>query len=351
MFRAILSLAVVWSVWSVPAAERVFDFSPEKVNTSPPGFRSAVTGSGGPAEWRIILEEAPSLLPPVSPNAPVVAKRGVLAQLSRERIDERFPLLIFEEETFGDFALTTRFKIVDGTDEQMAGIAFRLQDEKNYYYIRASALGSSFYFFKIVDGIRSAPIGVKMEIARGVWHELTVECKGNEIRALFNGKEAIPALGDKSFSNGKIAFWTKSDSVSYFADTRIVYTPREKLAQILIRDTLKKYPRLKAVKIFASVEDGLEPRIIASSDATEIGRPAGKAELDVINRDVIYHGKGSDSVVVTLPLHDSNGDPVAAVSVVMKSFPGQTEKIAIVRATPIVKQMEPRIRTAKDLWQ
>jgi hypothetical protein len=36
---------------------------------------------------------------------------------------------------------------------------------------------------------------------------------------------------------------------------------------------------------------------------------------------------------------------------VMKPFPGQTEKNVIVRATPIVKDFEARIRSAQDLLQ
>ena len=64
--------------------------------------------------------------------APSAGKRPVLAQLSKERTDEHFPMLVYEGETFGDFKLTTQFKIADGKDEQMAGIAFRIQDEKNY---------------------------------------------------------------------------------------------------------------------------------------------------------------------------------------------------------------------------
>jgi hypothetical protein len=52
-----------------------------------------------------------------------------------------------------------------------------------------------------------------------------------------------------------------------------------------------------------------------------------------------------------MPLHDSNGDTIAAVRVIMKPFPGQTEKNAIARAMPIVKEMEPRVQKAKDLFQ
>jgi len=52
-----------------------------------------------------------------------------------------------------------------------------------------------------------------------------------------------------------------------------------------------------------------------------------------------------------MPLHDANGESVAAVTVTLKSFPGQTEKNAIARALPIIKQMEARVRSVNDLSQ
>src|SRR5262249_9053482 len=148
--------------------------------------------------------------------------------------DEHYPLLVFDAETFGDFKLTTQFKIVSGTAEQMAGVAFRIQDEKNYYYVRASALGNSFYFFKFVDGQLIGPVGVKREITKGVWHELGIECRGSEINCSLDGKVLIPGMRQDDFPKGKIGFWTKSDSVSYFAETRISYTPLQDPAQVAV---------------------------------------------------------------------------------------------------------------------
>ena len=55
--------------------------------------------------------------------------------------------------------------------------------------------------------------------------------------------------------------------------------------------------------------------------------------------------------MLTLPLRDSNGDKVAAVRMVMKAFPGQTENNAVARAMPVIKGMESRIQTWKDLLQ
>src|SRR5690242_19852426 len=128
LWWAVLALAVATG----SAAERKFDFGQFPENQTPPGFRSTVNGLGKPGDWRIIMEDVPSALKPLTPQAPSITKRAVLAQLAQDSTDEHFPLLIFDGETFGDFTLTTRFKTVSGTAEQMAGIAFRIQNETNF---------------------------------------------------------------------------------------------------------------------------------------------------------------------------------------------------------------------------
>jgi hypothetical protein len=333
------------------AAERVFDWSSARVNGTPEDFRAVVSGSGAPAEWRIVLDAAPSAFPAISPKATNRTMRPVLAQVSRDRTDARYPMLVYEGETFGDFTLTTEFKIVEGVAEQMAGIAFRIQDERNYFYIRASALGQNINFFKVQDGQLVGPIGAKAEIPLGTWQELSIQCRGNEIRCSLNGKDAIPTLKDSTFGRGKIGFWTKSDSVSYFGNTRIVYTPREILAQILVRDTIKKFPRLQKISIIASTTNASPPKIIASSDSGMVGQPAQPEALDVIGRGIIYHAEEKGTVHLTMPLHDGNGDSIAAVKLAMKAFPGQTEKNVLARAVPIIKHLEARVRDGGELAQ
>lgn len=353
MLRRIIAFSILLAVFSnAHGAELTLSFANEPVGQSPRGFASKLAGGGAPGEWRIVEDDVPSLLAPLSPNAPKRGGRGVLAQTLQDATDERFPMLVYEGETFGDFTISTKFKLVSGKAEQMAGIAFRIQDENNYYYIRASGLGNTFYFFKIVNGLRSAPIGNKIEIPKGVWHDLTIECRGTTIKAMLNGKPAIPALDDKSFISGKIGFWTKSDSVSYFSDTIINYKPRETLAQILVKDAYKKYPRLEQLKIFAPTSGPTNDiRIVASLAAAEVGLPAPLEASEVIAKRGYYYAKNSGDVVLTLPLHDNNGEKIAAVRLVMKSFVGQTENNALARAMPVVKGMEVRIQTLKDLLQ
>ena len=111
---------VVAGSLSARGAELKFDFREYRENQTPTNFHSVVSGLGKPGDWRVILDEVPPLLPPLTPQAPVVTRQAVLAQLSQDPTDEHFPLLVYEEETLGDFTATTHFKLVSGAVEQMA---------------------------------------------------------------------------------------------------------------------------------------------------------------------------------------------------------------------------------------
>jgi hypothetical protein len=349
--RCSICLLVLAFCLNASAAERRFQFHDYSPGQSPTGFRSTVAGQGDPGVWKIVEDEVPSSFQNVTGQGAASSRKSVLAQLSEDLTDEHFPMLIFDEEAFADFTLTTRFKIVRGIAEQMAGVAFRIQDERNYYYIRASALGNTFRFFKVVNGVRSAPIGPDIQIERGVWHEMTIECKGNRIRALLNGVEVIPTLTDNSFGAGKVGFWTKSDSIAYFGETKLVYTPLEKLSQVIVREMIQKYPRLVGLRIYTTPPDQEDCRLVASDNSREVGRLAGTTERDVIARGSIYYGRRGADVIVTMPLRDRNGDHIAAAQVLMKSFKGQTEQNALARALPIVREMEGRIRSSTEVFE
>jgi hypothetical protein len=348
--RIWFSCALLWLCLPAVAAERKFDFTESRENETPTGFRSTVTGRGKPGDWKVVLEEVAPTLPPLSPNVHSITKHAVLAQLAQDPTDEHFPLLIYEDERFGDFTLTTQFKTVRGVIEQMAGVAFRILNESDYYVVRASSIGNTFKFYKVLDGQRGPPVGPDLPIPAGTWHQLTVVCKGNQIRSLLDGNELI-SVTDKAnaITSGKIGFWTKSDSISYFGETTVTYVPFESSAQKIVRDVLHRYPRLLGVKIYVAGKDAPNPKIIASGDETEIGQPGAKTERAVIGSGETYYGKEKDVVSVIMPLRDRNGDAMAAVRVVLKGFPGQTEENAIIRATPIVKEIQARAQALDDL--
>ena len=341
-----------WLALALPAAgaEIKIDFGGAATDRVPTNFHAVLAGGGRPGEWKIIQDEVPPLLTPLSRQAPVVTRRAVVAQTSTDPTDERFPMLIYDGETFQDFNLTTRFKIVSGAVEQMAGVVFRYQNESNYYVIRASALGHNVCFYEIVNGDLRDTVGSKTNISIGFWHNLSVRCQGNEISCSLDGNPVIPPLQNSLFKTGKIGFRTKSDAVCYFGDTTIAYTPRVPRAQTVVQDVLKEQPRIVGLRLYTLDAHG-QPHIIASKIEKEIGQPGTDAEKGAITDGKSYFGRSRGTVILTLPLRDHNGDPIAAVRVQLKSLLVESEDTALTRARMVVNPIQERLASREELTQ
>jgi len=158
---------------------------------------------------------------------------------------------------------------------------------------------------------------------------------------------SFPPLTDSTFAAGKLAFWTKSDSVTYFADTVVNYKPGIPLAQTLVKDMMEKFPRIQTLRIYVADKAGAT-RVLASKDAGEVGQAGGSYESDTITTGRTFYAKAKDHLEMVMPLRDRNGDAVAAVRVHLNSFPGQTEQNAVIRVTPIVKEMQLRFQAADE---
>jgi hypothetical protein len=347
MLRVLFWLALSLGC-STLAAERVFDFAGTPTNQTPAGFTSFVLGPGKPGNWQVIQDDSAA---GQTASNNVSQPKFVLAQLARQAQDNHYPVLVYDQEAFGDFRLTTRFKIVGGALDQAAGIVFRFQNESNFYLIRASALDNSFRYFKVENAVVKPPIGPELKVTKGEWHELVVQCDGTRILCALDGNEAVKLIDNNTRKAGKIGFWTKSDSVAYFADTKINYTPHQSLAKALIRDALAEYPRVLGIRISAARSAGEAPTVIASKDEKEIGQPVSKRERDVLEQGNNSISRDKEAFHVVLPLRDRNGDPIAAVLIDLKAFPGQTEDNALLRAKPIVSQMQPRVLSLDALLE
>lgn len=325
------------------------DFSQDRSLTN--DFVNALAGGGRPGDWKIVTDEMPSAFTPFfSSNAPAMNHISVLAQLDTDPTDGRFPMLVYNKETFKDFSLTTRFKILSGVAEQMAGIVFRYQNESNFYVVRVSALGHNLRFYKVVNGKFADPATVGVNIATGSWHTMSVQCQGNQINWWLDGQMAPAVTTPMTFVSGKIGFWTMSDSLTHFGDTTIDYQPEVPMAQLLVQNLMEQEPRILELRIYTLDKSGT-PRIIASNTAAEMGNAGTDAEKSAINDGSIFYGKGRGTVAVTMPLTDRNGDPVAAVRVELKSFLGETRDTALTRARVIVGRMQAQVLTSQDLLQ
>jgi hypothetical protein len=352
-----LCLWIFLSSLAVGASGAVIDFDwrKETAGICPPGFQQLVTGEGRAADWRILNETVPPIIAPLSPNAQAnFAMRPVLGVQSENASRDYCAVLLYTNEVFTDFSFSTRFKILGGNAEPVAGIVFRAQDQNNYYVVRASTEGNLLWY-RVIGGkqYEMLGIGVRIAIPKDTWEELRVDCSGSSTRCFLNGNLVIPpgkagaptnalAINDTTFAGGGVGFWTRADSRCYFVDAHVNYTPKIPFVQTVAEAVMKKYPAIQSLKIYG-MRSGSLPVVIGDGDRSELGKSGTKVEADVIATGTMYYQKLHKAVEVTLPLRDRNGEIVAALKIRMKSFPGETMATAVSRASVAKKHIESRV--------
>src|SRR5215216_6296582 len=134
-----------------------------------------------------------------------------------------FPALSLGDAVFRDVTLTARFKPISGREDQAAGLLFRIQDQDNYYILRANALENNVNFYKYAGGRRSSLKESKAQVQSGQWQELRVEAIGSRLRGFLDGQQVVE-VSDDTYRAGQVGLWTKADSVTCFDDV-IAQTP------------------------------------------------------------------------------------------------------------------------------
>lgn len=203
---------------SPPAAQPavVFDFEKDEVGQKPAGFTEALTGGGGAVEWRVQkVADAPS-------------GTKVVAQLSDDRTNRRYPQLVHDAFKAKDIDLSVRFKTISGEVDASGGLVFRYKDKDNFYVVRANALEGNVVAYKTENGRRSNigvkgegdAYGVKADVPHQQWNTLRVIMKGNLIEIFLNDRKLFEVENDVFTEAGKVGLWTKADAVTQFDDLR-----------------------------------------------------------------------------------------------------------------------------------
>lgn len=176
----------------------------------PKDFVFGRTGEGEAGTWTIVAD-------------PTAANGRAIAQVSKDRTDYRFPLAIYQPYAGKNLEVSVRFKAVAGTVDEAGGIAVRLSTPDDYYVARANALEDNVRFYRVVKGKREQLAGANLKVSANAWHTLALRAEGDRFTVSFDGKALISAQ-DRTFPDtGKVALWTKADSVTYF-DTISIQT-------------------------------------------------------------------------------------------------------------------------------
>jgi hypothetical protein len=199
----VAALATVASLAPALSVAQSMTFTDAPVGAVPKDFEPMQAGPGQPGRWEIVEDDQAS------------GGRAV-AQVSQDPTDNRFPLLIYMPTIPADVEVRTRLRPISGKVDQAGGLAVRLLDPHNYYVVRANALEGNVRFYKVVGGKRQQLASANLPVASGQWHELILRAQGERFTVTFNGKELFSVTDPTITSPGKVAFWTKADSVTRF---------------------------------------------------------------------------------------------------------------------------------------
>jgi hypothetical protein len=86
----------------------------------------------------------------------------------------------------------------------------------NYYLTRANALEDNVSFYRVVKGRRQELATANVKVSAGDWHTLTLRAEGNRFTVSFDGKQLLSHADSTFTAPGKVALWTKADSVTRF---------------------------------------------------------------------------------------------------------------------------------------
>ncbi len=200
---AALGGTLVTGIAAAQKSPTQIDIAAMPPGAAPPGFTFWRTGNGAAAEWQVVAD-------------PSAGAKKAIAQTSKDTTDYRFPLAVFQQISAKDVDVAVRFKPLAGTVDQAGGIAVRLTTPDDYYVVRANALEDNVRFYRVVKGRRAEIKGSNTKVATNQWHTLGLRAEGEHFTVTFDGKMLFTAE-DKTFPNaGKVALWTKADSVTHF---------------------------------------------------------------------------------------------------------------------------------------
>ena len=164
---------------------------------------------GRPAgEWKILETEK--------------ANNGkhVLGQLMGKGAEHAYKVVLIQGTTATDLDLRVSFLPISGKADMGGGLIWRAADDRNYYLARANPLEQNIRVYRVEKGVRHLLQNFDQTIDVRHWHTLRVTHQGCRVNVFYDDKQVFD-LCDKTFHDGMIGLWTKSDAVTYFDDLRL----------------------------------------------------------------------------------------------------------------------------------
>ncbi len=187
-----------------PVQEWSFDH--EQPGVLPSQFFIGTMFDGRPAgEWQVLATDRAKSPP------------HVLAQVMAKGAEHAYKITLVKGIVAADLNLAVSFLPIQGQADMGGGLIWRAADDRNYYLARANPLEQNIRVYRVENGIRHLLQNFNQTIDVRRWHTLRVTHQGCRMNIFYDDKQVFD-LCDKSFHDGMIGLWTKSDAVTYFDD-------------------------------------------------------------------------------------------------------------------------------------
>jgi hypothetical protein len=128
-------------------------------------------------------------------------------------------------------------------------------------------------------------------------------------------------------------------------------TTQTTYAQALVDRELARHPDLAGLAMHVARPGGATSVVIASNDATQVGRKSGPTELDVAKTGTERSASANGHFQVELPLQDASSRTVGTLSIVFADPGGVASKDWVAKAEGIRNELARRISHTKNLFE
>jgi hypothetical protein len=186
-----------------------WNFDHERPDILPSEFSIGTLFDGRPAgDWQILATDRAKSPP------------HVFAQVMGKGAEHAYKVVLLKEVIASDLNLEVSFLPIQGRADMGGGLIWRATDDRNYYLARANPLEQNIRVYRVEKGVRHLLQNFDQTIDVRQWHTLRVTHRGCRVNIFYDDKQVFD-LCDKTFHDGMIGLWTKSDAVTYFDDLRL----------------------------------------------------------------------------------------------------------------------------------
>jgi hypothetical protein len=204
-----LALGTVVAQAETDSPALVWNFDREQPGTLPSEFSIGTLFDGRPAgDWQVLATDRAKSPP------------HVFAQVMAKGAEHAYKVVLIQGTAATDLDLRVSFLPISGKADMGGGLIWRATDDRNYYLTRANPLEQNIRVYRVVKGVRHMLENFDQTIDVRQWHTLRVTHQGCRVNIFYDDKQVFD-LCDKTFHDGIIGLWTKSDAVTYFDDRQL----------------------------------------------------------------------------------------------------------------------------------